>query len=237
MLPIEPFLDEIVTLVNKHSVVLLRATPGSGKTTRVPDYLNQRLNYKTLVLEPRRVAATNAAQFIAESRKEVVGQSVGYQVRFESVQNGDTNVLFVTEALLLKFLISDSDLSRFNCVIIDEFHERALYTDVALGLLRDLLKRRSDLRIVIMSATVDDQDLRQFFQDIFVFDVSGTIYPLKVIHHHQPQLIRIDPNWYLKMQDLILKAFFESLDGSLLVFLPGRGECEQLKKDFYLFSP
>jgi len=236
MLPIEPFLNKVGQVLENYSVLLLRASPGSGKTTRVPDYLNRERGYRVLVLEPRRVAATNAARFIAEHRGEEIGISVGYQVRFDYAYSHDTQILFVTEALLLKFLLNNPNLTRFNCIVLDEFHERAIFTDVALGILKELLKKRSDLKLVIMSATLEDKAIKSYFDSLYVLDVPGVTFPLELHHSPFPQLIRIDHHWYQRMQDLILHAmasrsgYLKHDTSSLLVFLPGRGECEQLKK-------
>lgn len=230
MLPIESYLNQIRQELEQHQVILLRASPGSGKTTRVPDYLNSQAGYRVLVLEPRRVAAVNAAQYVAASRNQEVGDSIGYQVRFDSKKSHRTGVLFVTEALLLKFLVQEAQVDSFNCIIIDEFHERSKYTDVALGVLKTLLKSRPDLKLVIMSATCDEKELVNFFKDLVLIDVPGVSHPIKLLYDTKPQTLRIDRHWYQKMEGLISQALAQNNHGSILVFVPGRGECEGLAK-------
>jgi len=231
MLPIDGYLDYISSVVLDNQIVLLRATPGSGKTTRVPDYLNQKLGLRILVLEPRRVAALSAAEFISQRRAQVVGNEVGYQVRFESARSSSTKILFITEALLLKFLKDDLSLKNFDCIILDEFHERSLYTDFSLGLIKKTIKLRPELRIIIMSATLDNHELKSFFLNLVTLDIPGVIYPLELRYDSKPQLLRIDHYWYERLEHLVLRAIEEFPTESILLFVPGRGECEKLQKN------
>src|SRR4030095_12522427 len=138
-LPIDDLIPEILVSLENHSSLILQASPGSGKTTRVPPALLSapwlKGNQEILVLVPRRLAAKLAAYRVAEERGEEVGATVGYQFRFEKVLGPRTRLKFLTEGMLLRLLMSDPALKRVGTVILDEFHERHLHSDIALSYL------------------------------------------------------------------------------------------------------
>ncbi len=136
-LPIDPYLLQIQQTVRQNPYVILTASPGSGKTTRVPAALLPITTKKILVLEPRRLAAVSAAHRIADEESWTVGKEIGYQVRFESRQQDRTSIIFLTEALLLKKIIADPLLADVGVIILDEFHERSQHVDIALGLIKE----------------------------------------------------------------------------------------------------
>ncbi len=151
-LPIDELLPEIATSLRHSPNLVIEAAPGAGKTTRVPPALLSP-GAGVLVLEPRRIAARMAARRVAAEMGETVGETVGYQVRFEEVSGPRTRLRFLTEGVLTRRLITDPELRGVGTVVLDEFHERHLETDLALALLRRLQKtRRPDLRLVVMSA-------------------------------------------------------------------------------------
>ncbi|HXU80810.1 MAG TPA: DEAD/DEAH box helicase, partial [Polyangia bacterium] len=156
-LPIDPLLPEVVAGVRAGAVVI-EAPPGAGKTTRVPAaLLDAGLGDagEILVLQPRRLPARLAAERVAEERGEAPGQTIGYTVRFEEVAGPRTRVRFLTEGILVRRLIGDPQLRGVGAVILDEFHERHLATDLSLALLRELQRgARPDLRLAVMSATL-----------------------------------------------------------------------------------
>src|SRR5919199_5587178 len=158
-LPIDALLPDVITSLRTTPNLLLEAPPGAGKTTRVPpalldaDFFGAR---EVWVLEPRRLVARMAARRVAEERGERVGETIGYQVRFEDVSSARTRLRFLTEGVFTRRLLSDPQLNRVGAVILDEFHERHLQSDLALALLRKLQQEtRPDLKIVVMSATLD----------------------------------------------------------------------------------
>src|SRR5438105_7280479 len=155
-LPIDALLPEIVQALETGNNLVIEAPPGAGKTTRVPPALLSRPG-ELFVLEPRRLAARMAARRVAHELGEKLGETVGYQVRFEDVSGPRTRLRFLTEGVLTRRLLSDPTLARAHTVILDEFHERHLDGDLALALLRRLQRNsaRPDLRIVVMSATLD----------------------------------------------------------------------------------
>src|SRR5579885_286981 len=155
-LPIDSLLPEILSHLRAHNSLVLEAPPGAGKTTRVPPALLDLTPGEILVLEPRRLAARLAARFVAASLGETVGETAGYQVRFEEAAGPRTRLRFLTEGVLTRRLLSDPTLERVAAVVLDEFHERHLEGDLALALVRRLQRTtRPDLRLVVMSATLD----------------------------------------------------------------------------------
>src|SRR5271166_5923090 len=154
-LPIDDLLPEILRSLAVCPNLVLEAPPGAGKTTRVPPALLSLVRGQVLVLEPRRLAARLAARRVAQERGERVGETVGYQVRFAEVAGASTRLRFLTEGILTRRLISDPQLAGVDAVVLDEFHERHLESDLALAMLRRLqTTRRPDLRLIVMSATL-----------------------------------------------------------------------------------
>jgi len=180
-LPIDPLLPEILDHLRTASNLILEAPPGAGKTTRVPLALLDILAGEVLVLEPRRLAARLAARFVAGERGETLGETVGYQVRFEEVAGPRTRLRFLTEGVLTRRLLSDPTLKSTACVVLDEFHERHLEGDLALALLRRLQRTvRPDLRLVVMSATLDASPVASYLGGARVLRSEGRQYPLDV---------------------------------------------------------
>ena len=183
-LPIDELLPEILNHLRTANHLVVEAPPGAGKTTRVPPALLGLDSSEVLVLEPRRLAARLAARYVAGERGEAVGETVGYQVRFEEVAGPRTRLRFLTEGVLTRRMLSDPALERVGCVVLDEFHERHLEGDLALALLRRLqLTRRPDLKIVVMSATLDAAPVAAYLageQALPVLRSAGRQYPLEI---------------------------------------------------------
>ena len=161
-LPVDAVLPRLLEALHYHPAVILVAPPGSGKTTRVPLALLQSPCFhgsRIVMLEPRRLAASNAARWMAGRLGEAVGETVGFQVRFEKMLSAATRIEVVTEGILARRLHADPSLPGVGVVIFDEFHERSLQADLALALCRDVqLGLREDLKILVMSATLDPED-------------------------------------------------------------------------------
>ena len=161
-LPVDSVIPQIVDSLKNSPNLVIEAPPGAGKTTRVPPAL---LAFgDVVVLEPRRLATRMAARRVAQEMGEPVGDTVGYQVRFEDVSSPRTRLRFLTEGVLTRRLLSDPELKGVATVVLDEFHERHLDADLALALLR-LVQRRRDLRIVVMSATLDGAAVSRYLGD------------------------------------------------------------------------
>lgn len=229
-LPIDALLPQVRETLLAHSSLVLTAAPGAGKTTRLPPEILKITDKAVWVLEPRRIAAISASQRIAEENGWRLGAEVGYQVRFDNKSSPQTRLLFLTEALLMRKLLQDPELKNVGCVVLDEFHERSLHVDLALGALKELQElARPDLKIVVMSATLDAAPLARFLGDAPVIDAPGKIFPLEVRYEEKPQLLRTGFEFTERMQRLVQKAAAER-EGDILCFLPGRGEIERLRE-------
>jgi ATP-dependent helicase HrpB len=219
-LPIDPLIPEIVEHLRSANKLVLEAEPGAGKTTRVPPALLSLDDRDVLVLEPRRLAARLAARFVASERGEPVGGTVGYQVRFEEIAGPATRLRFLTEGVLTRRLLSDPDLKRVGTVVLDEFHERHLEGDLALAVLRRLQEmRRPDLRLVVMSATLEVAPVSQYLGGARAMRSEGRQYPLE---------IEYTPHSATPLEEQVAAAL-ERLagrpdKGHVLIFLPGAGE-------------
>ena len=199
---------------------MLEAAPGAGKTTRVPAWLMDRVDGDVLVLEPRRLAARLAARRIASERGERVGDSVGYHVRFEEFTSAQTRLRFLTEGVLNRRLATDSRLSRVAAVVLDEFHERHLEGDLALALLLHLQRTaRPDLRLYVMSATLDAAPIAAHLDHAPILRSEGRLFPLEV--RYTPESAH---KLEEKVADTIDLACRERPSGDILVFLPGAAE-------------
>jgi ATP-dependent helicase HrpB len=225
-LPIDPHIPEIVSCLREHRRLVLVAPPGAGKTTRVPVALVKAGllagDHPALVLlQPRRVAARAAAGRIAEENGWRIGEEVGYQIRFERRVGPRTRLRVVTEGLLNRQLIADPFLAGVGAVVLDEFHERSLHTDLALGLLREIQESvREDLLLVVMSATLDAEPVARFLGGCPVLRVEGRAFPVAIEYRPTPR--PASPEAIANVVDEVLTG--EADSGDLLVFLPGAEE-------------
>ena len=214
--PVEEKIDEIAAALAKNRDVVLTAPPGSGKTTCVPPALLDEpwlAGKKIVMLEPRRIAARNCASFIAKKLGEPVGGTVGYQVRLERKISAKTRLEIVTEGLLTQRLLSDPELKDVGLVIFDEFHERSLQCDLAFALALEVRRAlRPDLRILVMSATLDADEVAAHLGDADVVRAEGRMFPVET--HYLGDV---------SMSAAISKALKET-EGDVLCFLPGEGE-------------
>lgn len=219
-LPIDVVLPAICESLQSSPNLVLEAAPGAGKTTRVPPALLELVPAQVLVLEPRRIAARLAAMRVAAERGEAVGQMVGYQVRFEEVAGPETRLRFLTEGVLTRRLLSDPELRGVDAVVLDEFHERHLDTDLALALLRRLQDRRPALKLVVMSATLESGPVAAFLGGCPVLRSEGRSFPLEIRHlPYSPLALELQVQHALG--ELLLR---EGHTGHVLVFLPGAAE-------------
>lgn len=221
-LPIDALLPEIVRSLSGTPNLVIEAPPGAGKTTRVPAaLLAAGLQGEVWVLEPRRLAARLAARRVAEELGERVGATVGYQVRFEDVSSARTRLRFLTEGVFTRRLLSEPQLQRVGAVVLDEFHERHLQSDLALALLRRLQQTaRTNLRVVVMSATLETAPVAQFLADCPTLRSAGRRFEVTIEHLPRPDERPVAEQVAAAARRLL----DDGMTGDVLVFLPGAGE-------------
>ncbi len=222
-LPVETILFELDEALAASRTVVLQAPPGSGKTTRIPlalldaSWLN---DHRILMLEPRRLAATNAARYMASLRDETVGDTVGYAIRYERKVGARTRLEVMTEGLLIRRMQNDPELAGVGLVIFDEFHERSLQADLALALCRDIQQGlRDDLRILIMSATLDAKPLARLLDNCPIVTTTGRSFPVVIDHLAEADLYKI-----AEATAEGVRYALKETSGDILTFLPGTGE-------------
>ncbi|MDH5180804.1 MAG: ATP-dependent helicase HrpB [Gammaproteobacteria bacterium] len=232
MFPVDELLPQLIAVLAKHPNVVLQAPPGAGKTTRVPlalldcDWLQQK---KIIMLEPRRIAARAAARFMAHSLNEQVGGTIGYRVRQDSKVSSQTRVEVVTEGILTRMLQDDPALEQVGLVIFDEFHERNLNADLGLALCLDAQQGlRDDLRLLVMSATLDGKAVATLLNDAPILTSEGRSYPVTIRHFPIQIPYHRDRHAFLQAVTRQVLTALDEETGSLLVFLPGAAEINQV---------
>lgn len=225
-LPIDDFLSQTLKSLEHHQNIVITAAPGAGKTTRLPAFLAKHSKGKVLVLEPRRMAAIAAAHRVAEEQNWNMGEEVGYQVRFANKTSEKTKLFFLTEALLSRKLAQDPELQGVEYVILDEFHERSLHVDLALGLLRELQELGGTIKLVVMSATLDSPKISQYLGDAPILNVPGKLFPLEIKYQKNSQLLQTLPVFFENLVTTIKDAE-RTTAHDILVFLPGVGEIDR----------
>jgi HrpA-like RNA helicase len=214
--PIDEHVSEIVAHVRRHRAAVVVAPPGAGKTTRIPPALAEL--GRTILLQPRRVAARALARRIAQERGWRIGEEIGWQIRFERRFSDRTRLLVATEGILTARLQSDPLLSDFDVIVLDEFHERSIHADVALALARQAMLARDDLAVVVMSATIAAEEVAAFLGGARVFDVGTPRFPVEISYAPTARLADV------------VRRELQTASG-LLVFLPGAREIERARVD------
>jgi len=228
-LPIDARTEEIVSTARQASSLLIEAPPGAGKTTRVPRALLEHgvTGGQILVLQPRRIATRLAAHRVAEEMDQPLGRTVGYQIRFEEVASPNTRLRFLTEGVLERRLLSDPSLEDVGIVVLDEFHERSIAADVCLALLRRLqLGPRTDLKIIVMSATLEVESVAAYLEPCPVVRAQGRPFEIEVEH------LQVMDSRPVEQQVLaaLKKVNAAKRPGHILVFLPGAGEIRRTRQ-------
>ncbi len=231
-LPVTAKKDEIAQLIQQNQVLILCGETGSGKTTQIPKIcLEIGRGVVGLIghTQPRRIAARTVADRIAEELGQKIGQAVGYKVRFQDKTHAQSLVKLMTDGILLAESQNDPYLNQYDTIIIDEAHERSLNIDFLLGYMRWLLPRRSDLKLIITSATIDPERFSKHFKDAPIINVSGRTYPVEM-RYRPIELIEEDDETSADLQQAIVDAVDElhrDLPGDILIFLNGEREIRE----------
>lgn len=229
--PVEEVISAVAASLAANRDVVLRAPPGSGKTTCVPPALLDApwlAGKKILMLEPRRLAARGAAAYIASKFGEEVGGTVGYAVRLERKVSSRTRLEIVTEGLLSQRLLNDPELSDVGLVIFDEFHERSLQCDLGFAMALDVRRAlRPDLRLLVMSATLDTETIAAHLEDADVHTAEARMFPVETRYLQVPSAA---PIW-AQAAGAVRRALSETEEGDILCFLPGEGEIKRCAEE------
>jgi ATP-dependent helicase HrpA len=240
-LPITARKDDIVAAIRAHQVVVIAGETGSGKTTQIPKMCLEAglgIEAKIGCTQPRRVAALSISRRIAEELNVHWSREVGCTIRFDDRSSDQTYIKLMTDGILLAETQGDPLLSEYNCIIIDEAHERSLNIDFLLGYLKTLLAKRSDLKLIITSATIDTQTFSKAFNDAPIIEVSGRLYPVEVIY--APFDADLEERGDFTYVDAAVRAAETALcepgNGDILIFMPGerdiRETCDLLEGRF-----
>merc|ERR1719201_2687084 len=228
---------DFLKLIKKNQVVVLVGETGSGKTTQLPQFLLEAgyhvqngVNKGIACTQPRRVAAMSVAQRVADELDVELSTYVGYLIRFEDKTSSETLLKFMTDGMLLREAMSDPMMSKYSVIILDEAHERTLATDVLFGLLKEVLKRRPDLKCVIMSATMDAAKMQTYFENAPLLNIPGRTHPVEVFYTAEPE------RDYLEAAiRTVVQIHNSEPEGDILLFLTGEEEiencCRQLQKE------
>ncbi|XP_064437325.1 probable ATP-dependent RNA helicase DHX34 isoform X3 [Mirounga angustirostris] len=229
-LPIAQYGNRILQTLKAHQVVVVAGDTGCGKSTQVPQYLLAAGFSHVACTQPRRIACISLAKRVSFESLSQYGSQVGYQIRFESTRTAATKIVFLTVGLLLRQIQREPSLPQYQVLIVDEVHERHLHNDFLLGVLRRLLPKRPDLRVILMSATINISLFSSYFGGAPVVQVPGRLFPITVVY--QPQETepaasksgRLDPRPFLRVLEAIDSKYPPEERGDVLVFLSGMAE-------------
>ncbi|XP_062016320.1 probable pre-mRNA-splicing factor ATP-dependent RNA helicase DEAH5 [Rosa rugosa] len=223
-LPVYKLREELIKAVNENQVLIVIGETGSGKTTQLTQYLAE-AGYTTKgrigCTQPRRVAAMSVAKRVAEEVGCRLGEEVGYAIRFEDCTGPDTVIKYMTDGMLLREILMDENLSQYSVIMLDEAHERTIHTDVLFGLLKQLVKRRPDLRLIVTSATLDAEKFSGYFFNCMLFSIPGRTFPYKVNYVKEPESDYLDAALIT-----VLQIHLEEPEGDILLFLTGQEEID-----------
>ncbi|KAF1335823.1 Pre-mrna-splicing factor atp-dependent RNA helicase prp43, partial [Globisporangium splendens] len=228
-LPVYGFLDQIQDAIKSHQVIVIEGETGSGKTTQIPQFLtNMEISdaapgaKMVACTQPRRVAAMSIAKRVAEEMDVELGQQVGYTIRFEDVTSENTKLRFLTDGMLLQHAMSDPLLSNYSVILLDEAHERTLSTDILFGLLKEVMPKRPDLKVVVMSATLDAKKFQAYFEGAPLIAIPGRTFPVEIFFTPQPERDYLEAAVRTAVQIHICEE-----EGDVLLFLTGQQEIEK----------
>lgn len=223
-LPIYKVREELMEAIARHRVLIVIGETGSGKTTQITQYLvdsGYGRSSRIGCTQPRRMAAMSVAKRVSEEYGCPLGRQVGYAIRFEDCTSSDTIIKYMTDGMLLREALVDRDLRQYAVIMLDEAHERNIYTDVLFGILKSTLLRRSDLRLIVTSATLEAKKFSAYFNDCPIFSIEGRTFPVEIYFTQDPESDYLDAALVTVMQIHLTEP-----PGDILVFLTGQEEID-----------
>lgn len=235
-LPVHVQRQQFLDTFHSTQIMVFVGETGSGKTTQIPQFvlfddLPQLQGKMVACTQPRRVAAMSVAKRVADEMDVSLGQEVGYSIRFEDKTSPKTLLKYMTDGMLLREAMHDHNLSRYSCIILDEAHERTLATDILMGLIKQVAVRRPDLKIIVMSATLDAQKFQSYFNDAPLLAVPGRTHPVEI--YYTPEFQR---DYLESALRTVLQIHATEPEGDILLFLTGEEEIEDACRKLKLES-
>ncbi|XP_017782578.1 PREDICTED: pre-mRNA-splicing factor ATP-dependent RNA helicase PRP16 [Nicrophorus vespilloides] len=223
-LPVFAVRQELLNVIRDNSVVIIVGETGSGKTTQLTQYLHEDGYSKYGMIgctQPRRVAAMSVAKRVSDEMGTQLGDEVGYAIRFEDCTSENTVIKYMTDGILLRESLREPDLDHYSAIIMDEAHERSLSTDVLFGLLREIVARRHDLKLIVTSATMDSSKFSMFFGNVPTFTIPGRTFPVEVLFSKNTVDDYVDA-----AVKQALQIHLQPPSGDILIFMPGQEDIE-----------
>jgi len=230
-LPVYKFRKQLLDAVKENQLMIVVGDTGSGKTTQLTQYLAEGGFANDGIIgctQPRRVAAMSVAKRVAEEVGCKLGQEVGYTIRFEDCTSPDTKIKYMTDGMLEREILLDPNLRKYSVIMLDEAHERTIATDVLFGLLKKTLKRRSDLKVIVTSATLDADKFSEYFNKCPIFTIPGRTYPVEIMYSREPESDYLDAALVTVMQIHLTEPA-----GDVLLFLTGQEEIDTSSEILY----
>lgn len=241
LLPVFEYRTDFMRLLSENQCIVLVGETGSGKTTQIPqwcvDYARASGSKSVACTQPRRVAAMSVAQRVSEEMDVILGQEVGYSIRFEDCSSQRTILKYMTDGMLLREGMSDPMLETYQVILLDEAHERTLATDLLMGVLKEVIRQRNDLKLVIMSATLDAGKFQQYFDNAPLMNVPGRTHPVEIFYTPEPERDYLEA----AIRTVIQIHMCEDVEGDILMFLTGQEEieeaCKRVKREIDNLGP
>ncbi|XP_073997348.1 ATP-dependent RNA helicase l(1)G0007 isoform X1 [Rhodnius prolixus] len=223
-LPVFAVRQQLLNIIRENSVVIIVGETGSGKTTQLTQYLHEDGYSRYGMIgctQPRRVAAMSVAKRVSDEMSSPLGDTVGYAIRFEDCTSENTVIKYMTDGILLRESLREADLDNYSAIIMDEAHERSLNTDVLFGLLREVVARRQDLKLIVTSATMDATKFALFFGNVPVYTIPGRTFPVETFFSKNPVEDYVD-----SAVKQALQIHLQPTSGDILIFMPGQEDIE-----------
>eukprot|EP00127_Corallochytrium_limacisporum_P000349 Clim_evm44s11 gene=Clim_evmTU44s11 len=222
-LPVYSLKSELLDAVRENQILIVIGETGSGKTTQLTQYIDEMGlgRGRIACTQPRRVAAMSVAQRVADEYGCRLGEEVGYSIRFDDMTSKATRIKYMTDGMMLRECLIDSELNEYSCIILDEAHERGLFTDVLFGLMKKAVKARPDLKLIVTSATLEAEKFSEYFLAAPIFTIPGRTFPVQVMYVNEPESDYLEAALITVMQ-----IHLNEPAGDILVFLTGQEEID-----------